>query len=101
MAKLKIYLDTSVINFLFAEDAPEFQKITKEFFDNFVKLGVYDFYISETVLAEINATKQQDLKMKLLTTVEDYGLKMVEDSLSEKVSTLSKLYITSGVFTEN
>jgi predicted nucleic acid-binding protein len=31
--KLTVYLDTSVINFLFAEDAPEFQRATKRFFE--------------------------------------------------------------------
>ncbi|MCX7002688.1 MAG: hypothetical protein NTV22_05365 [bacterium] len=32
MKKLRIYLDTSVINFLFADDAPEKRDITREFF---------------------------------------------------------------------
>ena len=39
MKKLKIYLDTSVINFLFADDVPEFRKITEDFFENYVKKG--------------------------------------------------------------
>ena len=34
MKKLKIYLDTSVINFLFADDSPEKQDITIEFFES-------------------------------------------------------------------
>ena len=33
MKKLRIYLDTSVINFLFAHDAPDFRKATIEFFE--------------------------------------------------------------------
>ena len=33
----KIYLDTSVISFLYADDAPEKQEITIDFFDNFIK----------------------------------------------------------------
>ena len=32
MRKLRIYLDTSVINFLFAQDVPDFRKATEEFF---------------------------------------------------------------------
>jgi len=35
--KLKVYLDTSVISFLFATDSPDFQAATKDFFDNFSK----------------------------------------------------------------
>jgi len=38
MRKLKLYLDTSVWNFFFADDAPEKRDITKEFFDS-VKRG--------------------------------------------------------------
>jgi hypothetical protein len=32
MRKLKVYLDTSVINFVYADDAPDFKKATVEFF---------------------------------------------------------------------
>jgi len=32
MIKSTIYLDTSVINFLFADDAPEKKEITMDFF---------------------------------------------------------------------
>ena len=41
MKKLKIYLDTSVLNFLLADDVPEFRKITEEFFEGYVKKGKY------------------------------------------------------------
>ena len=33
MERLRVYLDTSVINFLFADDAPEQQDTTRVFFD--------------------------------------------------------------------
>ena len=39
MKKLKIYLDTSIISFLYADDAPEKQSITVEFFKKY--LSVY------------------------------------------------------------
>ncbi|HPZ10241.1 MAG TPA: hypothetical protein PL110_19280 [Candidatus Eremiobacteraeota bacterium] len=40
MRKLKLYLDTSVINFLFADDAPEKQRVTQEFFEDSVSQDV-------------------------------------------------------------
>ena len=52
----KIYLDTSVISFLYADDAPEKQEITIDFFDNFIKTGIYQAIISEFVLQEIENT---------------------------------------------
>lgn len=36
MKKLKIYLDTSVISFVYASDAPEKQNVTKEFFAQYL-----------------------------------------------------------------
>jgi hypothetical protein len=51
MKKLRIYLDTSVINFLFADDAPDFKKATVEFFDQYAT--GYELYVSEIVRLEI------------------------------------------------
>ena len=40
MNKLRIYLDTSIINFLFADDAPEKKEITVDYFDKYVATSV-------------------------------------------------------------
>ena len=66
----KIYLDTSVINFLFADDAPEKKEITIDFFDNFVKTRIYETYISEFVLAEIEDTTNIHKRKNLLKVIE-------------------------------
>jgi hypothetical protein len=36
MEKLKIYLDTSIISFIFADDSPEFKNITIDFFEHYL-----------------------------------------------------------------
>lgn len=97
MNKYKIYLDTSVINFLFAEDAPEKKEITIDFFDNFIKTGIYDTYISEFVIAEILDTKDVNKKELLLKVIEDYQLSFLEISDRQKISELANLYIEFGV----
>jgi hypothetical protein len=51
------YLDTSVINFLFADDAPEKQEITIDFFDHYVLPQVYEVYVSAVVIDEISRTR--------------------------------------------
>ena len=56
MKKLKIYLDTPIISFVFADDAPEKQSITNEFFEKY--LSAYDVSVSSVVLAEIENTRQ-------------------------------------------
>jgi hypothetical protein len=42
--KLKIYLDTSVINFIISEQSPEKKEVTIDFFEN--HLYKYEVYIS-------------------------------------------------------
>jgi hypothetical protein len=52
MKKLKIYLDTSVISHLQADDVPEKMAKTLEFWDC-IEQGEYSVYISDLVAAEI------------------------------------------------
>lgn len=63
MRKLKLYLDTSVWNFFFADDAPRERDVTKEFFD-VIKKEIYEIFISGVVIREVNDApkpKQTDL----------------------------------------
>jgi hypothetical protein len=66
MRKLKLYLDTSVINFIYADDAPEKQKVTVDFFENIVKLKKYNTYVSDIVYLEIEKTNDEIKKRQLL-----------------------------------
>ncbi len=58
MRHLKLYLETSVWNFVFADDAPEKKAVTCRFFDN---LGTtpYLSYASETVLLEFSGASSE------------------------------------------
>ena len=51
MKKLRIYLDTSVVNFLFAEDASDFRRVTEDFFARHAQK--YELFASEVVVLEI------------------------------------------------
>ena len=53
MKPLKIYLDTSVWNFYFADDAPEKRDVTRRFFENLPESGD-ELYIAEPVFIEID-----------------------------------------------
>ena len=93
MNRLKIYLDTSVISFLFATDAPQFTEITKEFFENYS--DQYDLYISDIVLLEISKNRNTELMNKMLDVTEKYGIKKLEST--NEINTLAKVYIDSGI----
>jgi len=52
MRKLKLYLDTSTISHLFAEDTPAKMNETNELWQDFID-DKYDVYISQVVIDEI------------------------------------------------
>lgn len=95
MRKLKLYLDTSVLSFLFADDAPEFKKLTLEFFEDFVKKDKYTVYISDVVIREIEKTRDENKKLNLLQLIKGYGLQIL--TLDEESDTLAKVYIKEGI----
>ncbi len=95
MKKLKIYLDTSVINFLFADDLPEFRKITEDFFENYVKKSKYLVYISDVVITEIEKTRDEKKKKLLLEAIEKYSLRIL--TLDKTSDTLARIYIKEKI----
>ena len=56
MRKLKVYLDTSVVSYLYQVDAPEKMQNTLDLWELF-KNKVYEVYISDIVIREINEEK--------------------------------------------
>ena len=95
MKKLKVYLDTSIINFLFADDTPDFKRVTEDLFENFIKKGIYDTRVSEVVFDEINRTETQDKRLKLLKVIIDY--KIPFDNYNDDAERLARIYIKEGI----
>ena len=95
--ELKIYLDTSVPNFLFADDAPEKKEITIDFFDNFLAKGKYDAFISEFVIAEIENTTNEVKREKLFNAISKYPISVVQVNDRTEVDELAQQYINSGI----
>ncbi|ODS43081.1 MAG: hypothetical protein MSIBF_02200 [Candidatus Altiarchaeales archaeon IMC4] len=96
MRKLRLYLETSVWNFVFADDSPEKMEITKQFFDE-IERGRYDIYISEIVLDEI-ADANSETKERLMTLIGKYTPTELENT--KEVKSLSKKYIAAGIIPE-
>lgn len=97
MVKSSLYLDTSVINFLFADDAPEKKEITVDLFDNFIRLGVYDTYITEFVIAEINQNTNELERDLLLKVVEEYPIEILPIDKREEIGALAQNYLDNGI----
>jgi predicted nucleic acid-binding protein len=96
--KLKIYLDTSVINFLFADDAPEKKEVTIDFFENY--LDNFDVYISSIVFDEIDNTRNEDKKVRLYQAINNYNLKNF-NIIDDNILNLANIYIVQGIIPEN
>jgi predicted nucleic acid-binding protein len=96
MKKVKIYFDTSVISFLFADDSPDFKSITINFFENYSK--EYDLYISEIVLLEINKNPDELLKTDMLNIIDKYNIQTLEYNL--EIDEIAKKYILSKIIPE-
>ncbi len=92
---MKLYIETSVFNFIFAEDAPEKQKITKSFFAN--KLTNFEVYVSDIVFSELGRTKEPK-RSELLNSISNYPLTNLRNS--EVAIRLAKIYISEGVIPE-
>ena len=94
--KLKIYLDTSVPNFIFADDAPEKRDITKEFY-RAVEKNIYEIYISELVLEEINDAPEPK-KEQLADLIRRVAPALLE--ITEEAKELAGFYVERGIVPE-
>lgn len=93
MRKPKLYLESSVWNYYYADDAPEKRDITREFFKN-VKEGLYDIYISPTVIEEIGRAEENKRRL-LIELIRKYQPQMIE--IDEETIELSKRYLEKGI----
>ena len=96
MKKLKLYIETSTWNFVFANDSPEKMAITKEFFD-LVHKGVYTIYISEVVLAEVSRAPER-IKTRLLGLIE--RVEPVVLKVSAEAEDLANVYVKRKIIPE-
>ncbi|MBE3579025.1 MAG: type II toxin-antitoxin system VapC family toxin [Caldanaerobacter subterraneus] len=91
----KIYLDTSVISFLEAYDAPDKMEITRKWWNEYLLKGKYKPYISSLVLDEINRCPEPK-KQRLLKYIMESDF-IEELKISVPVIELAKTYIENQI----
>jgi len=92
-SKLKIYIDTSVLNFYFADEEPKGKRTTREFLKG-VRAGKYDTFISVVVIRELDETGEPK-RTKLLGLVEKYQLKILH--MTPECENLADRYVKDGI----
>ena len=90
---MKIYLDTSIISHLQADDVPEKMAITHKFWYD-LKDGKYDIFVSEVTEAEI-ADCPEPKKILLENHLKELSYQTIE--LTEEITDLAQQYLTQGV----
>ena len=103
MKKLKAYLDTSIINFLYETDSPELKRITEIFFKDIIAKEKIEAFISNIVIDEINQTNNVNKREILLKTFEKYDniiTLVVGNEESEEIGFLAEKYIENGIIPE-
>lgn len=96
MKKLKLYIETSVWNFLFADDAPDKQRETIRFFEE-IQSGDYELFISGLVIAEIERAREP-LRGKLLGKIDEIEPEAL--TITGEVDELALKYARASLLSE-
>jgi predicted nucleic acid-binding protein len=85
-----IYLETTIFNFPFADDAPQYQADTLRLFEE-IKTGKFKPYTSEYVIRELDATADEGKRARMKRLIEDYGVVFLEQR--DEIERLAAVYI--------
>ena len=94
MRKLKVYLETTVWNYLFADEIPDKKDKTIELF-NMIKEQEFEIFISDIVIQELAETRQDEKRVDMLNKVREYMPTELSNSLES--ITLAEQYIGRGI----
>ena len=84
-----IYLETTIFNFPFVDDAPQYKADTLRLFEE-IKAGNFKPFTSEYVIRELDAATDS-LQKDRLRLIHEYGIEII--STNEKAESLAKSYI--------
>lgn len=93
MRKLKVYLDTSVISYLYQIDSPEKMEETLQFWE-MIKAEYYEVYVSDLVFNEIGACNYEKLEI-LMDYISQINYNIIETN--ENTIELAEKFIDFGI----
>ena len=100
MKKLRVYLDTSIINFLKIDDSPDYRRATELFFETNVASEKIETYVSRIVFEEVNNTEDVKKRKELLDIFAKYPdirTLVAEENNVEEINFLVKKYLDNGI----
>jgi predicted nucleic acid-binding protein len=90
----KVYLETTIFNFPFAEDAPQYRADTLKLFDE-IKAGKFVPYTSDYVVGELDDIKDNDKLKKMRALIDEYKIEVLKKN--EETEKLAARYVSSGI----
>jgi hypothetical protein len=90
---MKLYIETSVPNMLFHNDAPDKQEMTKVFV-GWLKVSAHELFVSDIVIQEIQRTKDER-RLLLVKAVESF--EAVQLPLTPEARALGEQYLSEAV----
>jgi predicted nucleic acid-binding protein len=92
----RIYLETTLFNFFFADDAPEKRQDTIKLFQE-IKEGKYSPYTSDAVLEELEKASPEKFN-QMFSLINQYSITILP--VTEDAKRLANIYINEGVIPE-
>lgn len=89
-----IYLETTIFNFPFADDAPQYKADTLRLFEE-IKAGKFKPFTSEYVIQELEDTRDTERREKMKTLIAEYGITVIP--VSDNIRQLADVYVSSGI----
>ena len=97
MKKLRIYLDTSIIGYLYQDTQPEKMAETQKLWEQ-IKNGAYEVFVSVLLLAELRNNSNEEIRNILLKFLAEINYEMV--IVTSEIEKLARLIITQGILTK-
>jgi rRNA-processing protein FCF1 len=93
----RIYLETTIFNFAFADDAPDKKADTLKLFEE-IKQGKYIAFTSDYVLDELDKAEEPK-RSKMLKLVKQYGIKTLPSNT--QIGALADIYVKERIYRKN
>ena len=97
MKKLRIYLDTSIIGYLYQEAQPEKMADTQRLWEQ-IKNGEYETLISDLLLEELGNNPNEEIRNILLEFLAEIDYEIV--SVTPEIERLAVMIISHGILTK-
>ena len=88
-----IYLETTIFNFPFADDSPQYKADTMQLFRE-IKAGKFKPFTSGYVIDELEAA-EDSLREQRLLLIKEYGIEIIPTS--DEMKNLAVIYIEAGI----